>query len=163
MSFWARRALVPLALLSIFILAAGFHQPPTASPPVDPIDRPLYNKGSACYRAVVAQLNALQQTSTLAGYEQAATRLRNKAAACVTKIQNATPASDAGNCAQTVLAKAFAQYRDAGKLFQQAADASAAGNTSGASAKTAKAGNKVNAAGKNLTKADGILRHTRAC
>jgi hypothetical protein len=157
---------LPLALASLFGLATGFHQPPTALPPVDPIDRPLYNKGSTCYRGVAAQLAALNQASqsgTLSQYAQAAARLRTKAAACVTKIGNANPASEPGMCAKPIIVTAFKQFRDAGKFFQQAADASAAGNTSGASSSSAKAGRKVNAANRNLGKADGILRGTRAC
>ena len=165
-SSWARRAVLPVVLVATFGLATGFHEPPTASPPVDPIDRPLYKKGSTCYRSMAAQLAALNQASqsgSLAQYDQAATRLRNKANGCVTKIGNANPASERGTCAKPIIVTAFKQFRDAGKFFQQAADASAAGNTSGASSNSAKAGRKVNAANGNLGKADGILRGTRAC
>jgi hypothetical protein len=161
-----RGGAVAVALVAIFGLATGFHEPPTAPPPVDPIDRGLYNKGSSCYRSVMAQYSALNQASqsgSLAQYDQAATRLRNKAAACVTKIENANPSGERGMCAQPIIVKAFKQFRDAGKFFQQAADASAAGNAGTASAKTASGVKKVNAANASLGKADGILRGTRAC
>jgi hypothetical protein len=166
LSVWTRRLVAPALLALVFVLATGFHEPPTAPPPVDLIDRGLYNKGSTCYRSVMAQYTALNQASqsgTLAQYRQAATRMRTKAAGCVTKIQNANPAGERGMCAQPIVVTAFRQFRDAATFFQQAADASAAGNRAGASARSAKGFKKVNAANASLGKADGILRGTRAC
>jgi hypothetical protein len=161
------RAGAILVAVTIFTgLATGFHQPPTAPPPVGEQERPLYKQGSRCYKGVTTALSAIGaagQAGNLDSYRAAAEKATAAATGCVPALRSVGTSSKRGACAKTLVVKAFQKYGQAGRLFTMAAEASASGDAAGAQTLAAQATSKLRAADSSLTKADGILRHKRGC